>query len=155
MWLGCRQQEATEADLILSRFKVPPLILYNFSKNHKNFLSQIFLHSPFQFVLQLRGNSVWRWPLQQPRTRFKAKSYVDFETDAFKLLLIKKSFFSSILFANFPKLLFSRLGLLPVLVLLLYNAHYHRLRGLCGTSAGAQLDQKSWLCCHQVCRGFN
>ena len=93
MWLGCRQQEATEADLILSRFKVPPLILHNFSKNHKNVLPQIFLHTPFQFVLQLRGNPLWRWPLQQPRTRFKAKSYVDFETDAFKLLLIKKLFF--------------------------------------------------------------
>ena len=111
---------------------------------------QIFLHSLFQFVLQLRGNSVWRWPLQQPRTRFKAKSYLDFETDAFKLLLIKNHFFP-ILLANFSKLLFSRLGLLPVLVLLLYNPDYHRFRGLCGSSTGAQLDKKSWLCCHQVC----
>ena len=79
MWLGCRQQEATEADLILSRFKAPLLILHNISKSHKNCLAQIFLNSPFQFVLQLRGNSVWRWPLQQPRTRFNAKSFVDFE----------------------------------------------------------------------------
>ena len=54
---------------------------------------QIFLHSLFQFVLQLRGNSVWRWPLQQPRTRFKANSYVDFETDALKILLIKSHCF--------------------------------------------------------------
>ena len=41
MWLGCRQQEATEADLILSRFKAPPLILHNFSKSHKKIFSDI------------------------------------------------------------------------------------------------------------------
>ena len=46
MWLGCRQQEATEADLILSRFKAPPLILYKFSKNHKKKFSDI---STFSF----------------------------------------------------------------------------------------------------------
>ena len=64
--------------------------------------------------------------------------------------IVKKSLYS-ISFANFPNLLFSRLGLLPVLVLLLYNPDYHRFRGLCGSSTGAQLDKKSWLCCHQVC----
>ena len=105
IWLGCRQQEATEADLILSRFKGPPLILHNFSKNHKK-NSQIFLHSSFQFVLQLRGNSVWRWPVQQPRTRFKAKSYLDFETYAFKLLSIKKSFFFQFYLQNFQSYCF-------------------------------------------------
>ena len=67
----------------------------------------------------------------------------------------------SIWFSNLPifsfsslqiqRYLFSRVGLLPVLVLLLYNPDYHRFRGLCGSSTGAQLDKKSWLCCHQVC----
>ena len=149
MWLGCRQQEATEADLILSRFKAPPLILHKFLENHKKKFSDI---STFSFPVC--SSASWQFCVALASTaaknQVKAKSYLDFETDAFKLLLIKNHFFP-ILLANFSKLLFSRLGLLPVLVLLLYNAHYHRFWGLCGSSTGAQLDKKSRLCCHQVC----
>ena len=149
MWLGCRQQEATEADLILSRFRAPPLILHNFSKSHKKNILRyfyiLFFSLFFSFVAILCGAGLYSsqepgsrpiptWTLRQMPSKY----------------YWKKSLFS-ISFANFPNLLFSRLGLLPVLVLLLYNPDYHRFRGLCGSSTGAQLDKKSWLCCHQVC----
>ena len=71
MWLGCRQQEATEADLILSRFKAPPLILHNFSKSHKKkilrhfyiLLSSLF----FSFVAILCGAGLYS--SQEPGSR--------------------------------------------------------------------------------------
>ena len=85
MWLGCRQQEATEADLILSRFKGPPLILHKFSKNHKKKFSDI---STFSFPVC--SSASWQFCVALASTaaknQVKAKSYLDFETDAFKLL---------------------------------------------------------------------
>ena len=70
MWLGCRQQEATEADLILSRFKAPPLILHNFSKNHKKILRYFYiLHFSlfFSFVAILCGAGLYS--SQEPGSR--------------------------------------------------------------------------------------